>query len=95
MNSILQSLWCLPCVWSAIGLVGVLGVSRYFMDVWVPAKGPLPSDGPAEGFPSRSAMKAFYDTSSMRVRAAAKAAVIVAGVWLVGLVTLFLILKGR
>jgi hypothetical protein len=40
-------------------------------------------------------MKAFYDTSSMRVRAAAKAAVIVAGVWLVGLVTLFLILKGR
>lgn len=93
MSGILGSLWCLPCTWSGLGLVAVLIATRYYIDSWVPAKGPLPSDGPAEGFPSRKAMKSFYDTSGMRVRAAAKAGVIVAGIWLVGLITLFLVLN--
>jgi hypothetical protein len=84
MTAILMSLWCLPCVWSLGGGLGIFGVVSYFMNNWVPAKGPLPSDGPVEGFTSRAVMKAFYDTSGMRIRAAAKAGVIVAIVWIEG-----------
>lgn len=95
MKAILTSLYCLPCVWSLVGGLGIFGTVSYFMNTWVPAKGPLPSDGPAEGFANRSAMKAFYDTSGMRIRAAAKAGIIVASVWIVGLAALFLYLNGR
>ena len=95
MKAILQSIYCLPCVWTGLALVVGVLVASYFQNTWVPAKGPLPSDGPAEGFPNRAAMKAFYDTSGMRIRAAARAVVIVAGVWLVGVITLLVILKAR
>ena len=95
MSSILQSLYCLPCIWSGLCLVGGVGVAHYFNAIWVPAKGPLPSDGPAEGFTNRAAMKAFYDTSGMRIRAGARAVLIVIGIWVVGGIALFVILKAR
>jgi hypothetical protein len=90
--SLLRSIYCIPCIWSVIGILGVVGIGSYYLNVWVPFRGPLPSDGPVEGFASKAARIEYYDTRPLRVRTAFKAGAIVAGIWLVGLVTAFVIL---
>lgn len=93
MKAILTSLYCIPCVWSLVGGLGIFGVVSYFMNSWVPMYGPLPSDGPVMGFASEEARTKFYDTSEMRIRRAGKAGAIGVGIWLVGLLAAFLILS--
>jgi len=63
------------------------------MNKWVPFRGPLPSDGPIEGFDSKQARIEFYDTHPQRVRAAFKFGVIGAITWLAGLLTSYFILN--
>ena len=74
-------------------MLGTFGVCSFLMNSWVPFKGPLPSDGPVEGFASKAARIEFYDTTPLRVRSATKAGVIGGVLWLVGLVTSYLIMN--
>ena len=94
MTGILQSLWCLPCVWTAFGLGGIILTARYIMISWMPTFGPMPpGEGKFGGFPSAAARNTYFRTYELRVRTAGKWALIEAGAWIVGLVTLFLILR--
>jgi hypothetical protein len=93
MKAILLSVYCIPCVWSLAILLGTFGVVSYILNAWVPFRGPLPSDGPVEGFASKAARIEFYDTTAQRIRTAMKFGIIGAVVWLVGLVTSYLILS--
>jgi hypothetical protein len=92
MGAILTSAYCLPCVWSLIGILGIFGVCSYILNIWVPFRGPLPSDGPVEGFASKQARIEFFDTGPKRIRAAFKAGVIGGVLWLAGLLTVIVIL---
>ena len=93
MAGIIKSLWCLPCVWSALALVAVVVSTSYFTNKWLPFMGILPIQGPEGGFLSMTDKEEFFDTKPVRIRAAAKAGVIIAVIWVVGLVMLFLILR--
>lgn len=85
-TSLLTSLQCLACAWSILGGFAIFAAVSFFMNSWVPFRGPVPSDGPVEGFASKQARIDFYNTHDVRVRAAAKAAAIGAGIWLVGII---------
>ena len=93
MKTILLSIYCIPCVWSLISLLGTFGIVSFILNAWVPFRGPLPSDGPVEGFASKAARIDFYDTTAQRIRTAVKYGIIGGVVWLVGLVTSYLILN--
>jgi hypothetical protein len=93
MKTILLSIYCIPCVWSLIALLGTFGIVSFILNAWVPFRGPLPSDGPVEGFASKAARIDFYDTTAQRIRTAMKFGTIGGVVWLVGLVTSYFILS--
>ena len=93
MKAILTSLYCLPCVWTALVLISTMGVASFFMNTWVPFRGPIPSDGPVEGFASKQARIDFYDTSALRIRTAVRAGVIGGMTWIVGAVVSIVILS--
>jgi hypothetical protein len=93
MTAILRSIFCIPCVWSLVAILGTAGICSYLLNVWVPFRGPLPSDGPVEGFASKAARIEFYDTGPQRIRAAVKAGVIGGVIWLIGAVTAYFILS--
>jgi hypothetical protein len=93
MTAILRSFYCTPCIWTALGLVAVVVSTSYYQNKWLPFMGILPIQGPEEGFLSKSDKEEFFDTKPVRIRAAAKAGIIIVVVWFVGLVMLFLILR--
>jgi hypothetical protein len=93
MGTILTSIYCIPCVWSLVAILGTFGVCSYIMNAWVPFRGPLPSDGPVEGFPSKNARIDFFNTQPQRIRASFKAGVIGGVLWLTGLLTAIIILS--
>ena len=93
MKAILLSVYCIPCVWTLITMLGTFGVGSFILNGWVPFRGPLPSDGPEEGFASKAARIEFYDTGPQRIRTAMKFGIIGGVVWAVGLVTSYLILR--
>ena len=93
MKAILQSFYCLPCVWSLIGGLGIFGLGSYFMNTWLPFRGTLPTEGPVDGFLSKNDKKEFFEVKPTRIRAAAKAVFVGVLVWLVGLVTIIVFLK--
>jgi hypothetical protein len=93
MSTILTSIYCIPCVWTLVAVLSIFGVCSYILNIWMPFRGPLPSDGPVEGFASKSARIEFYDTSPLRIRTATKFGIIGAVIWMVGLVTAYLILR--
>jgi len=94
MTAILQSFYCVPCIWTGAGLLGIFLTSRYIMTLWMPTYGPMPpGEGKFGGFPSAAARNAYFTTYELRVRTAGKWAIIEAGAWLVGLVAIFLILR--
>lgn len=93
MKAILLSVYCIPCVWTLITMLGTFGVVSFILNAWVPFRGPLPSDGPEEGFASKAARIEFYDTGPQRIRTAMKFGIIGGVVWAVGLVTSYLILN--
>ena len=92
MSSILTSIYCIPCVWSLVGILVTFGICSFILNIWVPYRGPLPSDGPVEGFASKAARIEFYDTRPQRIRAAFKAGTIGGVIWLTGLLTAIIIL---
>jgi hypothetical protein len=91
---IFTSIYCIGCVWTVLALLGTFGITSFIMNSWVPYKGPLPSDGPVEGFASKQARIDYFDTGPQRVRAASKWWLIGAATWLVGMITA-LVLQGR
>jgi hypothetical protein len=93
MGSILTSIYCIPCVWSLVGLLGTFGAISFILNTWVPFRGPLPSDGPVEGFASKAARIEFYNTGPQRIRMATKIGIICGVVWLAGLLVAILVLK--
>lgn len=93
MKAILTSIYCIPSVWSLVVLMGTIGVVSFIMNAWVPFRGPLPSDGPEEGFASKAARIEFYDTTPVRIRTAMKFGIIGGVVWMAGLVASYLILN--
>jgi hypothetical protein len=93
VTSIFSNVYCISCIWTLLSMLGTFGAGSYFMNSWVPFKGPLPSDGPVEGFASKAARIEFYDTTPLRIRSATKAGVIGGVLWLVGLVTSYLIMN--
>ena len=93
MKSILTSIYCIPCIWTAIVLLSTFGVTSYVMNNWVPFRGPLPSDGPVEGFASKAARIEYFDTNPQRIRTAFKFGIAGGVLWLVGLLTAMLILN--
>lgn len=93
MKAIFSSVFCLPCVWSLVALLGTFGVCSFILNTWVPFRGPLPSDGPVEGFASKQARIEFYDTTALRIRTAAKYGIIGGVVWLSGLLASYFILS--
>ena len=93
IHSIVANVYCISCVWTLLSMLGTFGVCSYLMNSWVPFRGPLPSDGPVEGFASKVARIEFYDTTPLRIRTSTKTAVIGGVVWLVGLVVAFLMMN--
>lgn len=93
MQSILMSMWCIPCIWTVLSLLGTFAVTNYIRNLWVPFRGPLPSDGPVEGFASKAARIEFYDTTPLRVRTATKFGIIGVAVWMIGGVIAYTLLK--
>lgn len=93
LKQILTSMYCIPCVWSTVALLGIFGVTSFIQNTWVPFRGPLPSDGPVEGFPSKAARIEFFDTTPLRIRTAVKFGIIGGILWLIGLMTAYFILK--
>lgn len=93
MTSLFTSIYCILCAWSLVAVLGTFGVSSYILNSWVPFRGPLPSDGPVEGFASKQARIDYYDTGPLRIRTSAKFGLIGAGIWLAGILTA-LLLKG-
>ena len=93
VKSIFSNIYCISCVWTLLSMLGTFGVSSFLMNKWVPFRGPLPSDGPVEGFASKVARIEFYDTTPLRIRTATKAGVIGGVLWLVGLVTAYLVMN--
>jgi hypothetical protein len=68
-------------------------VVSFILNTWVPFRGPLPSDGPVEGFASKAARIEFYDTGPQKIRMAVKWGTICGVIWLVGLLTAILVLQ--
>ena len=93
MTSLFTSIYCILCSWSLVAILGTFGASSYILNSWVPFRGPLPSDGPVEGFASKQARIDYYDTTPLRVRTSAKAGLIGAGIWIAGILT-GLLVKG-
>jgi hypothetical protein len=93
VKNLLTTIYCLPCIWTVLGFLGILGGVKYLLNTWTPYKGPLPSEGKIEGFASTQARKEFYDTTPMRAQAATKYAIIAGSTWLVVMVVLFLVLN--
>jgi hypothetical protein len=93
MTTILRSIYCIPCLWSLIGGLGTFGIISFILNAWVPFRGPLPADGPVEGFASKAARIEFYDTGPLRIRTATKVGAICAVVWTVGLIASYLVLS--
>jgi hypothetical protein len=93
MKAILTSIYCIPCVWSLLIILGTFGVTSFVMNSWVPFRGPLPSDGPVEGFASKAARIEFFDTTPLRIRTAFRVGIIGGAIWLVGLLASLLILN--
>ena len=93
MKAILTSIYCIPCIWTIVLLLAIMGAVSFIRNSWVPFRGPLPSDGPVEGFASKAARIDFYDTTPLRIRTAFKFGVIGFITWLVGLGTSILILN--
>ena len=73
--------------------LATFGVTSYIRNSWVPFRGPLPSDGPVEGFADDSARIDFFDTNPLRVRMSTIYALSGFIVWGVGAITSFLILN--
>ena len=94
MQGLLSSIYCILCSWSLVAILGTFGASSYILNSWVPFRGPLPSDGPVEGFASKQARIDYYDTTPLRVRTSAKAGLIGAAIWLAGILVA-LLLKGK
>ena len=92
--SLLTSVYCIICAWSLVAILGTFGVANWILNAWVPYRGPLPSDGPVEGFASKAARIDFFDTTALRVRTSAKGWLIGAAVWLVGILVA-LIMQGK
>jgi len=93
MKSILLSIYCIPCIWSLICMLGNVGVVSFIRNTWVPFRGPLPSDGPVEGFASKAARIEFYDTNPIRIRRAFNVGAIGVIIWMLGMITSLLILN--
>jgi hypothetical protein len=94
MGAILKTLYCVPCLWLAVWSVVALGGVSYIRNSWVPYRGPLPSDGPLDGFDDKQARIDYFDTSPLRIRYATLFATIVAGVAFVGDIVIIIILTG-
>lgn len=94
MASILRSMWCTPCLWTVFCLLLTIGVTSFIRNSWVPFRGPLPSDGPVEGFASKQARIEFYDTTPLRIRTATLFGVIGFVAWAVGALVAYLVLQG-
>jgi hypothetical protein len=93
MKAILTSIYCIPCVWSILVLLAAFGLTSFVLNSWVPFRGPLPSDGPVEGFASKVARIEFFDTNPLRIRTAFRLGIIGGVIWMVGLVASYLILS--
>lgn len=93
MKAILTTVYCIPCIWTVLMLLGTVGVTSFIRNTWVPFRGPLPSDGPEEGFASKAARIEFYDTTPLRIRTAVKFGVIGIVVWMLGAAASYLILS--
>ena len=93
MKAILTSVYCIPCVWSLVSLLGTFGICSFVLNVWVPFRGPLPADGPIEGFASKAARIEFFDTGPIRIREVTKIGIIGGMVWAVGVVAAYLVLN--
>ena len=76
MDYILQALRCItPCITPAVALVGcmiTIGIIRNRMIY----RGPMPSDGPDEGFASKAARIEYFSTNDQRFRETVKAVII-------------------
>jgi hypothetical protein len=93
MKAILLSIYCIPCIWTLISMLGTFGVVSFILNSWETFEGPLPSDGPVEGFASKAARIEFWEDTPLRIRTAMKFGIIGGVVWAVGLVTSYLILN--
>jgi hypothetical protein len=95
MKAILTTIYCLPCIWSVVGLLGIFGTVSYILNTWMPFGGVMPSDGPIDGFASKQARIEFFNDAihARRIRAATKAGFIGALVWLTVLFTAVIILS--
>jgi len=74
-------------------VLATFGVTSYIRNSWVPFRGPLPSDGPVEGFADDGARIDFFDTHPLRVRTSTIYALIGFITWGVGAIILFLVLN--
>jgi hypothetical protein len=92
MSAILRTVYCIPCIWTVLCMLGTFGVCSFIMNVWVPFRGPLPADGPVEGFASKTARIEYYNTGPARIRSATKAGIIGGVLWAVGAGTAVIIL---
>ena len=96
MAVILKSLYCIPCIWSVVCLCTGLFLIKYIRKIWVPFRGPMPINGPVDGFADDGDRMQFFDTSALRIRTMWKYIVIIAVVWAVGagIIELILAWKG-
>jgi hypothetical protein len=93
MAAILKSIYCIPCIWSIIILLGTFGVVSYVLNIWCPYRGPLPSDGPIDGFASKTDRMDFFDTGPQRIRIATYLGGAGGFLWLLGLLIAIIVLK--
>lgn len=71
-----QVLRCItPCIVPAVGLVGLV-ITLGWIKTKMIYKGPLPSDGPIDGFDSNESKLEYYSTNAQRFRESIKAGVI-------------------
>jgi hypothetical protein len=95
MAAILQTIYCIPCLWlTFIAVLTFAGVS-YIRNSWVPYRGPLPTDGPLDGFDDKQTRIEYFDTVPLRVRTATLYSTIMLVIAIVGDLIAFIILNGQ
>ena len=76
MDYILQALRCItPCITPALAFGGLMITLTIIRNRMI-YRGPMPSDGPEEGFASKAARIEYFSTSDQRFRETEKAVII-------------------
>lgn len=76
MDYILQALRCItPCVTPTLSVVGCM-ITLAIIRGRMIYRGPMPSDGPEEGFASKAARIEYFSTNDQRFRETVKAIII-------------------